>query len=371
MGPAPIAAFVLAALASTSPLPAAAPTPVVVPLRAEGATSIEALGARWAADFSAQDAAADLVYVANNSRDGMKAITDKSAHFGITDAPPTRKEIEAAGDTAVVLPLCATAVVPAYNIPGGASDLAFSAEVLAAMYRGELTRWNDPRIAALNAGKPLPDVAVVPVWRDDDSGTTFAFTTWLAANNKAFKDDVGAGKRVRFDHGVSATGNAGVAARVARTPGAIGYIERVHAEAQGLAYGAVTVGKKRAPVRATQETIAAAVQAASQMQGNVQTTSLLDLPGAYPVSMFTYVFIFRQPSAIGVYSNLRPIPGMDVGKAAGRFLWWVMHDGQTRAAPLGYVPLTPGIVSRIEPVLFTLSYASKKIVDPPPKAPAP
>ena len=153
----------------------------------------------------------------------------------------SKKELEATGgaDNIVEIPSCAGGVVPTYNVPGVTTSLKFTGELLADIYLGKVTQWNDPAIAKLNPDVQLPDSPITPVWRTDGSGTTFIFTNYLATQSEELKSTIGMGKQVQWPFGQGGKGNEGVTAVVQQTVGGIGYVEQSYADNNQLTYGLV------------------------------------------------------------------------------------------------------------------------------------
>src|SRR4029450_3760183 len=175
-------------------------------------------------------------YQSIGSGGGIKGITQKTVDFAGSDAPMNKKELEAVANNVVHIPTVAGGVVPAYNLPGFSGELKLSGEVLAEIFMGKISKWNDPKVAALNEGANLPATTITPAWRTDGSGTTFVFTSYLATQSEDYKTTVGAGKSVEWPAGQGGKGNEGVAAIVQSTPGALGYIELNFATQNKIAF---------------------------------------------------------------------------------------------------------------------------------------
>jgi phosphate transport system substrate-binding protein len=316
-----------------------------------GATFPNPIYQRWVGEYQKSHPDVKIDYQSIGSGGGIKAITEKTFHFAGSDAPMNKKEIEAAGgpDNLVEIPSVAGAVVPAYNLPGVSGEIKFSGEVLAQIYMGTISKWNDPKIAALNAGITLPDTAITPVFRSDGSGTTFVWTNYLATQSEPFKSTVGVGKQVSFKAGQSGKGNEGVAAAVQQTPGAIGYIEVNYATQNHIPFGAVK-NRDGKVVKASAKTVSAAGEGAvAELKGNLLAANIWDRPGAeaYPISSFTYLI---------VYKDLANLPDAASAQALTDFLWWATHDGQKLATEMDYAPLSPGVQKKVEEALRTITY---------------
>lgn len=326
-----------------------------VRLSGAGATFPQPLYEKWVAEFGKANAGMKIDYQAIGSGGGIKAITDKTVAFAGSDAPLSKKELAALGGAGAVveIPTVAGAVVPAYNLPGVAS-LNLDGPVLADLFTGKIARWSDPRIAAMNPGVKLPDLAVMPAWRTDGSGTTFVFTSWLATQSEAFKTTVGMGKQVSWPVGQGGKGNPGVTAVVQQTPGAVGYVEESFAVQNKLAFAAVK-NKAGRFVKASAASVSAAAEAAAGgMSGDRLVANLWDQPGdaVYPIASFTYLV---------VYKDLRNLKSADEAKALAAFLWWATHDGQKLAPSLSYAPLSAGVQTKVAAALKTLTFQGKPV----------
>jgi phosphate ABC transporter phosphate-binding protein len=226
-------------------------------------------------------------------------------------------------------------VVPIYNLSGLDRPLNLTPQVLAGVYSGAIRRWNDPRIRESNHGIRLPDAEIAVVHRSDGSGTTYVWTSYLSLASPEWKSQYGSGSRVNWPVGASATGNAGVAQLVSKTPNAIGYVELIYAIQHQLNYAAV-----RNPagqfIKADLASITAAASDASASQNSDFRFSILNTSGkyAYPISTFTWLLVPAQQS--------------DSPKQAAiaAFLRWMLTTGQKQCESLGYAPLPRPIVAR-------------------------
>jgi len=296
-------------------------------------------------------------YQSIGSGGGIRAITDKTVDFCGSDAPMSKKELQDAGgaDNIVEVPSCAGGVVPTYNLPGVTTSLKFSGKVLADIYLGRVTEWNDSAIASLNPGVKLPNTQITPVWRTDGSGTTFIFTNYIATQSDDFLSTVGMGKQVQWPVGQGGKGNEGVTAVVQQTAGSIGYVEQGYADNNDLPYGAVE-NKDGNFVKASPETVSmAGAGAVSGMSGNILAANIWNQPGpqAYPISSFTYLI---------VYKDLNNLPSKQVAQTLVDFLWWTTHDGQRYAAELDYAPLAPEVQAKVEQALKSITYKGQALV---------
>lgn len=295
-------------------------------------------------------------YQSIGSGGGIRAITDKTVQFAGSDAPLSKSEFKKMGGAAniVEVPSCAGGVVPTYNLPDLKQDLKFTGALLADIYMGKVSKWNDPAIAHLNPGVELPDMVITPVWRTDGSGTTFIFTHYLATQSEAFLSTIGADKQVKWPLGQGGKGNEGVTAVVQQTRGGLGYVEQGYADNNHLPYGAVA-NKEGKFLKASPDSVSmAGAGAVATMEGHVLAADIWNQPGdaAYPIASFTYLI---------AYQDLNNLATKDQAQALVDFLWWATHDGQKFAADLDYAPLATAVQQKIEAALKTFSYKGEKL----------
>jgi phosphate transport system substrate-binding protein len=328
-----------------------------VRIQGGGATFPNPLYLRWVTEYQKTHPDVKIDYQSIGSGGGIKGITDKTFHFAGSDAPLSKKELAAAGgaENIVEIPSVAGAIVPAYNVPGVSGTLNLTGEVLAGIFMGKITLWNDPQITALNPGAALPQIGIVPAWRTDGSGTTFVFTNYLATQSDEFKTTVGPGKQVKWPTGQGGKGNEGVAAIVQQTAGAIGYIELNYATANRITFGAVRNSSGEF-VKASNETVSAAgAGAADTMSGTVLAADIWNQKGqrAYPISAFTYLI---------VYKDLNNLSAPEAAKGLADFLWWATHEGQKFASEMGYAPLARPVQEKIEAALKCLEHKGSPVL---------
>jgi phosphate transport system substrate-binding protein len=326
-----------------------------VRLAGAGATLPQPLYEQWIAEYGKDHPDVKVDYGGGGSGQGIKGILDKTVDFADSDAPMGKAELAKAGgaDAIVEVPVCAGGIVPAYNLPG-VKDLKFTGEVLADIYMGTISNWNDPKIKALNDGVQLPDLAITPAWRTDGSGTNFAFTHYLATQSDDFKGSIGVGKQVKWPVGQGGKGNPGVAAVVQQTKGAIGYVEQNYAAKNDIEYGSVK-NKDGKFVKASPDAVSAAsAGAVDKMTGSILAADIWNQPGdgAYPISTFTYLIVYKD------LSNLK---SKEQAQALVDFVHWALHDGQKFATDLDYAPLAPAVVEKVDAALDTLTYGGSPI----------
>jgi phosphate transport system substrate-binding protein len=255
--------------------------------------------------------------------------------FGASDMPMKNEQIAAMKVKPLHFPTVLGGIVLIYNIPGVTQELKFTPELIADIFLGKITSWNDPRIARENPGVKLPKSDVVIVHRSDGSGTTFVFTEYLSKVSPQWKQKVGADTSVKWPAGTGQAKNDGVAGMVKQTPGSIGYVELIYALQNKMAYGQV---KNSAGVylKATLESVTAAAASVAKTMPDDFRVSITNQPGknAYPISTFTWLLIPNQ------------INDAAKKKAVTSFLQWMMTTGQKDCAELGYAPLPKEVVAK-------------------------
>ncbi len=298
-----------------------------------GATFPNPIYSKWFSEYNKLHANVQINYQPIGSGGGIRQVTEQTVFFGASDGPMTDDQLKAAPGMLMHFPTVLGGVVPVYNIPGVTAELKFTGDVLANIYLGRITKWNDTAIAALNPGVKLPATDITVVHRSDGSGTTYIWVDYLAKISPEFKSKVGVGTSVNWPAGVGGKGNEGVAGVVTQSPGAIGYVELIYALQNKISYGSVrnAVGEYvRASVAAV---TAAAAGAAASMPVDFRV-SITNAPGkgAYPISSFTWLLLYENPK----------------DKAAAKtmvdFVKWALTDGQKFCGDLGYAPLPASVV---------------------------
>jgi len=342
----------LLALATTLALAAPPPAAAQVKLTGAGATFPNIIYQDWMLSYNQTHPDVQLNYQSIGSGGGIRQFSDGTVDFGATDAPMKDSAIAAINGNVLHIPTVLGGDVPTYNLPEVTATLRFTPDLLADIFLGKITRWNDARIAAANPGVKLPGTDIVVVHRSDGSGTTFIWTDYLSKISPEWEQKVGRGTSVNWPVGLGGKGNEGVTATVKQTPGAIGYVELGYAMANKLPAGSVRnkAGKFIAPAL---ESITAAAAGAMQAMGpNTDFRVSITNPDgekAYPIASFTW-FLLRKD-----YD--------DAAKAGAlvKFVWWAETEGQTRAEPLGYAPLPKPLRPWIEARLKTISAGGKPV----------
>jgi len=295
-----------------------------------------------------------LNYQSIGSGAGVKLHTTKSIDFGASDAPLQPSEAAAAPGT-LHIPEAIGAVTVTYNLPGIDKGLKLTGPIVADIFGGKITKWNDKPIADINPTLTLPDQDIVVTHRSDGSGTTFVFTSYLSAVSPDWKANVGASKSVPWPVGVGGNGNAGVASVVKSTAYSIGYVELAYVMQNNMSYAFIQNADGTNFVEPTLETIAAdATSAATNLpspDGDWSKVSIVNEPGenSYPISSLTYLL---------VYKDLGQISGMTKDKAMAvvDFISWAVHDGQQYSSALLYVPLPDTVVKLDEQAISQIQY---------------
>jgi phosphate transport system permease protein/phosphate transport system substrate-binding protein len=325
-----------------------------ITINGAGATFPFPLIDTWRVDYQKVKPDVNINYQSIGSGGGVKQFTEKTVDFGATDAPLTQNESQKAPG-AVHIPETIGSVVAAYNIPSiPDKGLKLSGEVLADIFLGNITKWNDPKIQSLNTDKTLPGDDIVVVHRSDGSGTTFVWTDYLSNVSTAWNEQLGIGKSVEWPVGIGAPGNEGVANAIKGTPNTIGYIELSYALTTNTPFAFIE-NKEGNFVEATLNSTKAAVQSyvASLPKGDGVWTdvSLVNAPGAdsYPIASFSYLLLNKE---------LSTNPNLDQAKAKALvdFISWAITDGQKQAETLHYVPLPDGVVKLNQDTLKSLTF---------------
>ena len=303
-----------------------------IELHGAGATFPAPIYARWRALYHRANPEVVIHYRAVGSGEGIKAITAREVDFGASDALLKKSEERALQAPLLSIPTVLGPVVMAYNLPDLEADLVLSGETIAAIYLGEITSWNDRRIAAINPGTALPDHPIQVAHRSDSSGTTHIFTDYLSAVSDEWRRDVGRGKQVFWPTGDAwaGEGNDGVAHRILLEPGGIGYLELKYAQNAGLEY-ATLLNRDGHRVLPSVESVQEAERNTPPTPGTYLKPSIVNAPGesSYPIAGFTYLLVYRDLS----HTDARK------AKTLIAFLEWILGDGQSEAPKLHYASL--------------------------------
>ena len=323
--------------AAQLPGQAAAPAAdeVAVQITGAGATFIYPLLSRWSDDYN-KATGARINYQSIGSGGGIAQIKAGTVDFGSSDKPLPPAELAEAG--LGQFPSAIGGVVPVVHLEGiGSGELRLTGELLAKIFLGEVTQWNDPAIASLNPGVALPDQKISVVHRSDGSGTTFNFVNYLSKVSPDWQAQVGEGTSVSWPTGVGGKGNEGVAAYVKQIDGSIGYVELAYATETGMAFASMQNAAGNW-VQPSAETFQAAAATADWTNAQDFSLVITNAPGAdaWPITATNFILMYKQPQ-----DPKRAQDALD-------FFEWAFENGQAQADELHYVPLPPALVEQVE-----------------------
>jgi phosphate transport system substrate-binding protein len=312
-------------------------------LNGAGATFPYPIYSKWFSEYKQQNPSVQINYQPIGSGGGILQVTSGTVDFGASDVTMTDEQLAKAKVKVIALPTVLGAVVPVYNVPGLNKELNFSGDVIADIYLGKISSWNDARIAKDNPGVNLPNQAILPVYRSEGSGTSFIFTDFLSKVSPDFKGRVGAGAAVKWPAGIGQKGNEGVAGMVRQSPYAFGYVELIYAEQNKMSFGAVKNSAGKYLKASTAGVTAAAAAAAKTMPADyrVSITNAAG-PDSYPISSFTWLLIPTQS------------PNADKTKALVGFMNWMLDHGEAEAASLSYAPLPKQVQDMVRKSITTI-----------------
>jgi phosphate transport system substrate-binding protein len=297
---------------------------------------------KWFEAYGKVDSGVQFNYQSIGSGGGIKNLTSQTVDFGASDAPMKDEAMAAAPGKILHIPVVAGGVAVIYNLPGD-PKLKLDGDTLANIYLGNITKWNDPKIAALNPGIALPEIAIVPVHRADGSGTSFIFTDYLSNVNPAWADSIGKGSAVKWPAGIglAAKGSEGVAGQVKQQPGGIGYAELAYADQNKMPY----VDMKNSSgnfISPAPDSVSAAL-ATAKIPDDFRF-SMVNAPGekAYPIAGASWVLVYQHPK------------NAESGQKLVAFLKWAVTDGQKLSSQLDYAPLPDEVQQRELKLLDTI-----------------
>jgi len=302
-------------------------------LTGAGATFPYPIYSKWFSEYSAAHPGVEINYQSIGSGGGIRQVTAGLVDFGATDGPMTDEQLASSKVKLIHFPTVMGAVVPIFNVTG-VNDLKFSPDVLADIYLGKITTWNDARIEKDNPGVKLPNETINVIHRSDGSGTSYIFTDYLSKVSKDWAGGPGKGTALNWPKGIGGKGNEGVAGLVRQLPGSIGYVELIYALQNKISFGEV----KNAAGNWVKASIAGVTEAAASVKTMPADyrVSITNAPGAqaYPISSFTWLLV--------------PVKSADPakGKVIKDFLNWMLNDGEKEVSALYYAPLPAAVVAK-------------------------
>lgn len=316
-------------------------------LTGAGASFPNPIYQKWFSEYQKSHPGVTINYQSVGSGAGIRQITEGTVDFGASDGPMTDQQISEfkakRGEDILHFPTVLGAVVPIYNLPGITVPLKFTPEVIAGIYLGTITKWNDKAIATANPGVKFPASDIVVVHRSDGSGTTYCFTDYLSKVSPEWKAKVGTSTSVNWPVGLGGAQNPGVAGLVKQTEGAFGYVELIYAIQNKIAFGSVKNASGVFVSASLAGVSAAAAGAAATMPADFRV-SITNAPGkdAYPISTFTWLLV--------------PAKFKDAAKqkVMVEFLRWMVGPAQKMTEALAYAPLPKAVVDRETKVIATV-----------------
>ena len=315
-----------------------------------GATFPAPLYFKWANEYKSVNASAAIDYQSTGSGAGVKQFTEGTIDFGATDMAMSDDELKKVQGEVVHVPTVLGAVVLTYNLAGVAQPLKFSPATVADIFLGHVKKWNDPRIAADNAGVQLPDTQIGVVHRSDGSGTSAVFTDYLSKVSPEWKEKVGTSKAPTWPTGQGGKGNEGVTGMIKQQPNTIGYVELVYAKQNRLPVALIKNSAGNFVEPSLDAITAAAAESVATTPEDLRV-SITNAAGAqaYPIASYTYILVAKEQKDAAK------------GKALVDFLWWGLHDGAPHARALDYAPLPADILKRVEAKLNAISSGGKPL----------
>jgi phosphate transport system substrate-binding protein len=322
--------------------------------------SISAAGATFPLPFYnmvfnqyTQKTGVQITYGGIGSGGGIRSLADKVVDFGATDAYLEDDKLAEMTEAVVHVPTCMGAVVIAYNLPG-VDGIQLTEALLEKIFLGDITRWNDPEIKALNTALQLPDQAISVVYRSDGSGTTHIFSDYMSKVSQRWSEQIGTGKALNWPVGMGAKGNPGVAGTISSTVGAIGYIGSEFSFAMKI-QTAKLKNSSGNYVEPTIESISAAAQGTIPEDTRVMLTNS-DHPEAYPICGFTWLILFKEQA----YNNRSLTQATETVKLLN---WMISEEAQSQAEKVHYAPLPDLAVEKTKAILKSVTFEGKSILE--------
>ena len=320
-------------------------------LTGAGATFPNPIYTKWFDAYN-KKTGIQINYQSIGSGGGIRQFTEGTVDFGATDGPMNESQIQAVAGNVHHIPTVLGAVVVTYNLPSlGDVKLKFDGTLLVDIFMGRVTKWNDPKIAALNPGVKLPNIDLIVVHRSDGSGTTYVFTDYLNKFSREWKDKVGYATSVNWPVGLGGKGNEGVTQQVKQVEGALGYVELIYALSNKLPYGQIK-NPSGSFITPSLETVTSAAAGIKLPKDTDFRVSITNAPGAeaYPIASFTWLLVKKDNKDSAKAKLIRDF-----------LAWMITPEAQKMAAALHYAPLPPPVVALVEARLPTLKAGGRAI----------
>lgn len=294
----------------------------------------------------------EITYGGIGSGGGIRSLKDKIVDFGGSDAFLSEKEISEMPFPVIHIPTCMGAVVLAYNLPE-VKDLKLTGEIISDIYLGNIKKWNDAKIQAVNPGATLPDKEVNAVYRSDGSGTTYVFSDYLSKVSSEWNEKVGTGKSLQWPAGIAAKGNPGVAGTISQTSGSIGYVGSEYAFAQNIPVASLqnSAGNFITP---NTESISAAASADIPADTRTMITNSPAV-GAYPISCFTWIILYKEQA----YDSRKK---EHVEAVVNMLDWMLGSEAQGLTTKVHYSPLPTGAITNAKSLLQSVTFDGKPVL---------
>ena len=324
--------LIATAVATTTALGAVVAAQTIM-INGAGATFPNPIYSKWFDEYNKQHPNIRINYQSVGSGAGVRQIQAQTVFFGASDGPMTNDQLQQSPAKILHFPTVLGAVVPVYNIPNVKTELKFTGQILADIFLGKITKWNDAALTQMNPGVQLPGTDITVVHRSDASGTSYIWVDYLSKISPEFLKKVGVATAVNWPTGVGGKGNEGVSGLVTQTPGSVGYVELIYALQNKISYGSVQNMAGDFVTASVQSVTAAAAEAAKKMPPDFRV-SITNAPGkgVYPISSFTWLLLYENPK------------DKAQAKAMVDFVKWALSDGQKYCADLGYAPLPTEVV---------------------------
>ncbi len=292
----------------------------------------------------------NINYQSIGSGGGIKQLLAKTIDFGGSDAIMSDEQLSKAPGKILHIPTCLGAVVIVYNL-NIKGELKLTPDIIADIFLGKITKWNDARIADLNKDIKLPDANISVVHRSDGSGTSAIFTDYLSKVSSEWKEKVGSGTSVNWPVGLGGKGNEGVAGLVKQVPNSIGYVELIYALQNKMSYATIQ-NKSGKFIKPTLESTSKAAEIAMPDDMRVSLADT-ESPDGYPIAGFTYILVYQEQK----YDNRT----IDKAKSLYKLLNWMINDGQKFTTPLHYAPLPEAAKTKAQALIKSITFDGKAL----------